>query len=387
MTNNVLQNATVRLLKSRPFYGYLLLNFRRRETVGEKPLGVTLENGTPVLAVSPESFLAYAPREQEALLEHVLLHVLHLHPLRGKGRHGRDWDLACDFAVNPLIEGLPVAAPRPEKLKLPPGLTAEEYYRQIGSPFDTGNLSGQGFGNADRDAGEHRQQEAASDLPLDDHGIWAEAESTPARLAEEVVRGMVREAHQRSSGEVPGELRRLVDDWLRPGFIPWPQILRQFVATAGRVGRRSTWKREHRRFGHDTPGYRKEQRLHLLVGVDASDSTNQRPLREAFARELLQIARGRDSRLTVLYAGSRIQRIETFSGSPAVVEAYEGGGFTDLRPVFEYARTLHPRPAAVIYLTDGFGPAPETMEFPTLWVLTREGKRPVEWGVELRLDA
>jgi len=47
---------------------------------------------------------------------------------------------------------------------------------------------------------------------------------------------------------------------------------------------------------------------------------------------------------------------------------------------------MPPLPAAVIYLTDGIGPAPETMPFPTLWVLTREGERPAPWGVELRLD-
>lgn len=196
---------------------------------------------------------------------------------------------------------------------------------------------------------------------------------------------MVREAYRNSRGEVPGELRSLVDGWMAPSPVPWKQILRQFTATAGRVGRRSTWKREHRRFAHQTPGIRKRRRLNLLVAVDVSDSTDQRPLREAFARELLQIARGADSHLTVLYAGSRIQHIETFRGSALVAEAYHGGGFTDLRPAFDYGRTLHPRPAAVIYLTDGYGPAPESMEWPTLWVLTPEGKKPTPWGVELRL--
>ena len=126
--------------------------------------------------------------------------------------------------------------------------------------------------------------------------------------------------------------------------------------------------------------------LNLLIGVDVSDSTNAPALREAFARELMQIARGRDAVLTVLYANSRIQRIESFRGSSVVPASYHGGGFTDLRPVFDYARTMQPRPAAVVYLTDGIGPVPEQMEFPTLWVLTREGEKPVPWGVELRLD-
>jgi len=100
---------------------------------------------------------------------------------------------------------------------------------------------------------------------------------------------------------------------------------------------------------------------------------------------LLQIARGRDANITVLYANSRIQRIDSFKGSAFAPISHHGGGFTDLRPVFEHARTMQPRPAAVIYLTDGAGPAPDRMEFPTLWVLTMDGEKPVPWGVEMRL--
>ena len=177
----------------------------------------------------------------------------------------------------------------------------------------------------------------------------------------------------------------MVNGLLQPAPIPWRQVLRQFVATAGRTGRSSTWMREHRRFEQMTPGIRKRRRLNLLVGVDVSDSTNIIELREAFGAELLNLARGRDCQLTVVYANSRIQRVEAFSNSSFVAPRYDGGGFTDLRPLFEYAKTLHPRPAAVIYLTDGIGPVPEQMEFPTLWVLTQEGEQPAPWGVELRL--
>lgn len=390
-----LENAVVRLLKHRPFYGHLLLGFRRHSCQGRYPLGVTIRDGVPTLEIQPELFAAQEPLVQTALLEHVLKHILHLHPVRRKGRHSHDWDLACDLAINPNIADLPPGAALPGRLRLEEGLAAEEYYRLLAPPFDTGNQEGQGLGNAGRDSGA-QVESGAAELPnaperaeldtLDDHASWQQADSTPERLAEEVVRGLVRDAHRKSQGEVPGELRSLIDGLLAPPRIPWQQLLRQFVATAGRIGQKSTWKREHRRFGHDTPGRRKRRRLNLLVGIDVSDSTNQGPLREAFARELLQIARGRDSQITVLYAGSRIQRIDSLRGAPGVVEAYHGGGFTDLRPVFEYARTLHPRPAAVIYLTDGYGPAPETMDFPTLWVLTKEGKKPVDWGVELRLD-
>jgi predicted metal-dependent peptidase len=386
------QNAVVRLLKSRPFYGHLLLGLRRR--IAAHGLGITINNGIPTLVVAPDEFTTFTAAEQEALLEHLLKHLLHLHPLRGKDRHSGTWDLCCDLAINPQIAGLPLGAVLPGRYRLPEGWAAEEYYRELHLPFDTGNLEGSGHGNAAEDGGTHSQTGTEEQMPtrdnasaIDDHQLWSEAESTPLRLAEEVVRRLVVQAWQQSQGEVPGELQALVGTWLAPPQLSWPQILRQFVATAGRSGRTTTWKREHRRFAHVTPGIRHQRRLNLLVAVDVSDSTNQHPLREAFARELLAISRGRDSRITVLYSGSRIQKIETFSGQQQVAEAYSGGGFTDLRPVFAHARTMATRPAAIIYLTDGYGTAPENAEFPTLWVLTADGRKPAPWGVELRLES
>ena len=390
----VLENAVVHLLKERPFYGHFLLGFRRRRVDSPEALGVTIRDGVPTLCVNPERLLGFTPEERRALLEHVLKHILHLHPVRRADRLPHDWDLACDLAVNDGIEGLPLQSVVPERLRLPPGLAAEEYYRFIHRPFETGNMSGEGYGNAlESEAGAEGKGldlepgVDAGRMSVDDHQVGNEADSTPQRLAEEVVRSMVREAHRKSHGELPGEVRSLVEGWLSPPAIPWPQVLRQFVATAGRVGRRSTWQRLHRRFAQTTPGIRKRHRLNLVVAIDSSDSTNEQPLREAFARELLRIARGRDSLITVLYSGSRIQKVETFRGAPQVVDVYLGGGFTDLRPVFDHALQMQPRPAAIIYLTDGYGEAPESMEIPTLWVLTMDGAKPAEWGVELRLEA
>ena len=384
-----LENAVVRLLRERPFYGQFLLNLRREERdLKGKPAGVTVRDGIPTLAVDPACLEALPPLQQTAVLEHLVKHLVHLHPLRRKDRNPHDWDVACDLAINPGLAGLPEDALYPVLYGMADGLAAEEYYAHLVRPFDVGNLSGSGYGDAETEergaAGEGRGE--APRGTLDDHALWSDADSTPFALGEEMVRAITRESLRGCDGEAPAEIRAAVDALLRPSPIPWRQVLRQFVASAGRVGRKSTWMREHRRFGHDTPGVRKRHRLNLLVGVDVSDSTNIVELREAFARELLAIAKGREAFLTVLYANSRIQRIELFTGSAPAVERYDGGGFTDLRPVFEYAKTMHPRPAAVVYLTDGMGPAPEQMEFPTLWVLTGAGEKPVPWGIEIRLE-
>lgn len=388
-----LQDAIIRLLKSRPFYGHLLLQCRRLAQSSGPPLGITIQAGGAVLAVQPGSFGELEPQRQTALLEHCVKHLLHLHPLRRKGRHPLVWDAACDLAINPGIRELGTEVLTPERFRFPADLSAEEYYLLLSHQFDLGTQRGQGDGSADQaDAGRQDQSGERDELDQlqvrlpDNHEIWGEADSTPQRLAEETLRQLVRDAVRKADNEIPGELRSLVDILLAPPSIPWRQVLRQFVGSAGRIGRKSTWTRAHRRFAHATPGTRKRQKLNLLIGVDVSESTDQQPLREAFARELVRIARGRDSLLTVLYAGSRIQRIDSFSSGEVVAEVYRGGGFTDLRPVFDYARQMPNPPAAVIYLTDGFGEAPEAMEFPTLWVLNGEGEKPAAWGVELRLN-
>ena len=384
-----LENAVVRLLRERPFYGQFLLNLRREErALAGKPAGVTVRDGIPILAIDPASLAELSAREQCAVLEHLVQHLVRLHPLRRKDRNPHDWDIACDLAVNPGIDNLPGGSLYPVQYRMGDGLAAEEYYLQLVRPFDVGNLEGSGYGDAAEEsrgaAGAGRGE--ASQGTLDDHALWSDADSTPFALGEEMVRAITRESLRGSDGEAPAEIRAAVDALLRPSPIPWRQLLRQFVASAGRTGRKSTWMREHRRFGQDTPGIRKRRKLNLLVGIDVSDSTNIVELREAFARELLAIARGRETSLTVLYANSRIQRVEALSGLAPTVERYDGGGFTDLRPVFAYAKTMHPLPAAVIYLTDGIGPVPPQMEFPTLWVLTSAGEKPAPWGIELRLE-
>ncbi len=389
----LLQDNIVRLLKDRPFYGQFLLQFRRQQlTNSDKAVAVTIADATPTISVNLEHFARFSPLEQQALLEHLIKHVLHLHPCRRRERQLRHWDLACDLAINPGIPNLPPEAAQPERLHLPPGLAAEEYYTRLIKIPQLGNQSSTGNGESEQDPKDHRQAALSghkrAPQPLetaDEHRLWQEADRTPTALAEQVVRQMVRTAWQRVHGEVPDELRELLNSFLATPEIPWQQILRQFVGNAGRIGRTNTWKRSHRRFGHSTPGIRKRQLLNLVVGIDVSDSTDTQQMREAFARELLQIAHSRHSRITVLYAGSRIQKICHFSNTPQVTEVFHGGGFTDLRPVFDYAQRMQPRPAALIYLTDGFGPAPEQSTIPTLWVLSPDGEKPVDWGLELRL--
>ena len=64
-------------------------------------------------------------------------------------------------------------------------------------------------------------------------------------------------------------------------------------------------------------------------------------------------------------------------------------GGTDFRPPFVYV-AKHPEiePSCFIYITDGYGPAPDNPPlYPVLWILTGDGEKPAPWGRELRLQS
>ena len=57
MSISSLENAVVRLLRERPFYGHFILNLRREQrALAGKPAGVTIRDGIPILAVDPACF-------------------------------------------------------------------------------------------------------------------------------------------------------------------------------------------------------------------------------------------------------------------------------------------------------------------------------------------
>ena len=149
----VLENAVVRLLKRKPFYGHLLFGFRRRLDTSAHALGVTVVNGIPTLCVDVDKYADFSNLEQQALLEHGIKHLLHLHPVRGRGFHHMTWDVAADMALNPDIENMPLDAPRPERYQFADGLAAEEYARLLQKDFDLGNLEGEGIGDAESEQG------------------------------------------------------------------------------------------------------------------------------------------------------------------------------------------------------------------------------------------
>ena len=69
MSSETLENAVVRLLRERPFYGHFILNLRREQrNLDGKAAGVTVRDGIPVLAIDQVPFSLLTAPQQRSLL-------------------------------------------------------------------------------------------------------------------------------------------------------------------------------------------------------------------------------------------------------------------------------------------------------------------------------
>jgi predicted metal-dependent peptidase len=133
-----LASARTRLILDKPFLGALVLRLPMKEAdPGWCP---TTATDARAFYYNPEFISALTLDETQFMLAHEALHCALSHFARRQHRVKHKWDLACDYAINPLLidDGL---TPPPNALNMPlyKGMTAEEIYPLIddNSPSET----------------------------------------------------------------------------------------------------------------------------------------------------------------------------------------------------------------------------------------------------------
>jgi predicted metal-dependent peptidase len=117
----------------------------------------------------------------------------------------------------------------------------------------------------------------------------------------------------------------------------------------------------------------------ILIAIDSSGSISNEEL-GAFMTELWA---AHQTRLVDLWALICDASITDVIHPIRKITLITGRGGTDFRPVFKWAlnEALHPPLDGIIYLTDGYGPAPsERPRIPTLWCITHDGVYPTSKG-------
>lgn len=320
------------------------------------------------------------------VLLHEANHLLRLHATRRGSRDAVRWNVAADMAINHDLQEAFVQLPEggiyPETYGLPTGKSADWYYDNL--PEEVADPKcGSAAGNS---------QPCEGDVP----------EGTPMRddvdteMISRAVAGEIKAHSAKHAGAVPAGMRLWADEQLAPAQVPWNKILARAVRRNLEFARGCTdytYRRPSRRqLSLGVRGPRLPS-MHapvpkLVVGVDTSGSMMGEPLQIA-AQEVIGIIRATGAPVEFIAVDCEAYPMGKVRSAKDFARAFRGGGGTSFDPFFETIAQRRLRPSMAIFLTDGYGHAPEKAPtaYETVWVAVgRDSRFPADWGIQLQVD-
>ena len=385
-----LEKLRMQLFRRFPFIGNVAMRLDLVPVMDSR-LDTACTDGTRIF-FDCAFFSSLTPAQRFFVLVHEVWHVALLHFARRGSRDLELFNIAADLEIHFVLESERLAEPyvlphNPEWRTL----SAEQIYEcllyevppQIPSAPHPG-----------RDIVDYTVDEPPQDVSVRiDPAFAPKVDADAADLARAAVRDAARRSNfspMRRYGSLPGGFGWLVRRLLRP-TIDWRIALRRFVVPA--FGGKRRWLPPNRRHIAENlylPS-RREERLRAVFAIDTSGSTSL--LLPPFFAELAGLLRsfGRYE-LTVLQCDADVQRVDYWSDTspPTPLEDWkvQGGGGTNFSPVFSWVEGKSIAPDVLIFLTDGFGPAPDRKpRYPVLWILPDDSiyTPPAPWGGVLRI--
>lgn len=331
-------------------------------------------------------------------------------------------NIAEDFCINSDISAATGSrmdiGMYPDMFDLPEGLDAVAYYRRLVDLYNNGDeklnkmfgdgsnpqcgsgagngssaedeITGAGEGSSSGDGGADGKQRSGGMSPM-------RMEIVKRKVANDIGAAA---ALGKSCGVSPGMLE-WANEFLAPAVVPWQTILRRVVSnTYTRVtnGMKDyNWQRQSRRqasvgFGGGKP------RLPRMVGYEPTVWVVLDTSGSMWDDSIMGQAIGE---VAGIISGLRLQNLTFVSGDAGIGDVVNGvrsfndikarivgGGGTDFRPPFELAMSVHKdyRPDMLVYVTDGYGPAPEAPPpFATIWCLIGSDSVPASWGTVIKV--
>jgi predicted metal-dependent peptidase len=335
---------------------------------------------------NPEWVKKLSSDQLKGMLAHEAGHVAFGHPFRFYDRDPELWNIACDYALNPIL--------MENGLKLPPGPCATNEYKG----WSADDIYEKLFRENPPAPKKKGQQQGAGQGCNDPGGCGGMFEPR-GEDGEKLTKAELRELESKSKegtaqaanvakqqGQLPGNVERAILDTSQPP-ISWQDKLRKFMVT--HVKTDYTWKRPNRRLsctlGMYLPSFKKEGIGEVVIGVDTSGSIDD----AQFALFMKNIQKLVDECapdiVHVMMCDARVHSVDTFPKGEQINVKVVGRGGTDFRPVFAKIEEMGIHPLCLIYFTDTQGTFPDNApEYPTLWACTSKGHLP--FGEEIMLN-
>jgi predicted metal-dependent peptidase len=386
-TSRRIQKARTALVLDHPFFGSLLFRLKDCECRSIQ----TMATDGLSLYYNPEFVESLNAATLAGTLAHEVMHPALHHHVRRSGRNPKRWNMACDYAINPLLVdaglNLPEGVLLDNRFR---GMSAEQIYNLLKpeAPQDSGDDDGENESGGEKSNTEQPPAGKANEpsAPKTDGGIGqvldapAPGEETPT--IEEQVREWNIAVNQattmaRYAGKVPVGLNRTLEG-AAAAVVDWRELLRRHWSDT--IPADYSWMRPNRRHlwtGLYLPGVVREGAGEVAIAVDCSGSVSARQLR-LFEAEVRSILEGqRPERVYVLYFDAVVHKVETYEAGQGSELNPVGGGGTEFSPCFEWLDERGIRPQTLVFLTDLYGSFPSSAPaFPVLWASTGSQKAP-----------
>lgn len=366
-----LQKARTGLILDQPFFGSLALRMKMTETDQIDTMGVDGKD----MFYNPAFIDRLPPVQLIGVLCHEIMHIVLLHHLRRGKRDPERWNIATDYAINPILIDsgftLTERAYLEDKYR---DKSADEIYKLL-PKSKYKKLPGQG-----------KTDPGGMGMVLDYPGNPSPAEKNKIEQQTKIA---VKQAamNAQSRGMLPGNLKRLVEKLTDP-VINWREILWRFVQNTARDD--YTWSRPNKRFigqGLYLPSLTGEELKPGCLAIDTSGSIDEQQLKE-FASELTAILEEYESKIRVLCCDAEIQAVDEYSRDDLPLDITPvGGGGTSFKPPFKWVEESEKEIAYMIYFTDmccdDF--PEEEPPYPVLWIKTGDYGQEPPFGEVIKL--
>lgn len=398
-------NARTKILRARtdlvmeqPFFGALALSLPPVEDPTCKTAWVDGRR----LGYNPTFIESLNNDECKALVAHEVEHVALGHPWRRDGRSMKNWNIACDKAINHDL--------RDAGFKLPNGAlyaegeekgkSAEWIFARLPQPQPKPQGGGGGQQQPQQGAGSPQGPQQGSGTPQDGTGdgdapdplgevrdapTEPDADGTPAPSEQEWKQKTAAAAmHAKQQGKLPGSMQRAIADALKPRIDVRSLLLRFF---SERAASDYSWSQPNRRYisqGLYLPALESHDLGEIAIMVDTSGSVDGTSLQ--YARGIVEkvLDECSPAAVTVYYADAAVKRIDRFEKGEPLTWQPEGGGGTDFCPALE-AIEKDGTPVCIVCITDLEGTFPEQAPgIPVIWLATKDHIAP--FGETVRLE-
>jgi len=424
-----LSAARTKLIIDKPFLGALVL--RLPMEAGDPSWCKTTATDARKLYYNPQYIEQLDLQQTQFVLAHEALHCGLSHFARRQHRDKHRWDLACDFAINPLLinDGLkpPPGALYDESFE---GMTAEEIYPSIKENSEEQPMDRHLYDEQNQaDKGQGRDNEHTNAPPKPDSSEAPQAKEKsqtkpqsgqakqnpslspdesqspdekprqgapqPEPLTPQERENLSTQWQQRlagaaqqalQAGKLGGAMARLVDHMLEPQ-LPWRNLLAHYITSVARDDYSYTRPSTRRGDPAVFPSLRSGQ-IHLAVALDTSGSISDAEIGE-FLDEINAIKSQVRARVILQACDAALCEDGPWLYEPweefSLPRQFNGGGGTSFKPVFEWLEQQDQQPDLVVYFTDAEGEFPKTEPpCPVLWLVKGRGRVP--WGQRVQLN-